>query len=63
LGTQNIGINGSQVAVVSFFSTGIVTTTQSSFQLNSYPDGASLQTAIGNLEHARAFFVDTDIAA
>uniref|UniRef100_A0A914UST7 VWFA domain-containing protein n=1 Tax=Plectus sambesii TaxID=2011161 RepID=A0A914UST7_9BILA len=58
--SQNIGINGSQLAVVSYNSQGILMS--SSFSLNSYTNGQDLSNAIGNLPPISSFQTDSDIA-
>uniref|UniRef100_A0A914X539 Uncharacterized protein n=1 Tax=Plectus sambesii TaxID=2011161 RepID=A0A914X539_9BILA len=58
--SQNIGINGLQIAVVSYNSQGILM--QSSFSLNSYMNGLDLLNAIGNLQPVQSSQEDSDIA-
>uniref|UniRef100_A0A914VUJ4 VWFA domain-containing protein n=1 Tax=Plectus sambesii TaxID=2011161 RepID=A0A914VUJ4_9BILA len=58
--SQNIGINGSQLAVVSYNSNGILM--QSSFALNSNTNKQDLSNAIGNLPPASSIQTDSDIA-
>uniref|UniRef100_A0A914XG15 VWFA domain-containing protein n=1 Tax=Plectus sambesii TaxID=2011161 RepID=A0A914XG15_9BILA len=58
--SQNIGIDGSQLAVVSYNSQGILM--QSTFALNSYKSGTDLSNAIGNLPPVSSIQTDSDIA-